>query len=266
MLTQFYFKNKKYLHQCDDIIVITNGRITEHGSFDHLMRQRGHLAKLIGEHVQIMKPILEETSEVEEEEEEEPNRAEDATVSDKIVATVTKSIESAVTNIATDKKGGTDLSKGQLINRRRLSNASGRQVGEKTDAEISRMIEEQQLMLMDSRRGSTVSGVDPITILERNRLSLMIHVDEEDAESDIMPSDAEPMKLVLEDQSVNYKKSPLWSYLTASVGAFISIFLISFFFLSYGVRMGIGLYIIITKITFFHKWVRINSLFPSHLI
>ena len=53
------FSKFKYLHQVDEIIVIKNGEITENGTFKQLMSNRGHLARLVGEHVQIIEPIVE---------------------------------------------------------------------------------------------------------------------------------------------------------------------------------------------------------------
>lgn len=57
----------------------------------------------------------------------------------------------------------------------------------------------------------------------------------------VIPSDAEPMKLVLEDQSVNYNISPSWLYLKAGWGALITLAVYAFFFIIYGFRIGSGM-------------------------
>ncbi len=163
----------KYLHQCDDIIVIKNGSIIEHGSFGELMKQKGHLSELISEHVQVLQ-----------------NKE----------------------NLTKNSTSGTYL-------------------------------EENQFKVVGFCRGSTAS--DPIHLLERNRLSIVTRTDTEfhddQQESCITPEDSQQMKLVLEDESVNYEKSPAWAYLRASAGAFLSIILYCFFFTTYTFRMGIGI-------------------------
>ena len=42
------------MHEVDEIVVIKNGVIIEHGTFKQLMNNKGHLSQLIGEHVQII--------------------------------------------------------------------------------------------------------------------------------------------------------------------------------------------------------------------
>ena len=47
------------MHQIDEIIVIKEGRIIENGTFKQLMSNKGHLANLVGEHVQIIDEVIE---------------------------------------------------------------------------------------------------------------------------------------------------------------------------------------------------------------
>jgi hypothetical protein len=126
----------------DDIIVFRNGEITEHGSFQELMKADGDLAHLVGEHVQII----------------------DHTQTDKS----SKSIEKAKEIVSIAKQADAD-----------------------DDAEV-------------------------------------------------IPDDAEPMKLVLDDQSVFYKKSPVIAYIRSGYGAIVTISIFLFFFLVHGVRIGSG--------------------------
>jgi hypothetical protein len=60
-----------------------------------------------------------------------------------------------------------------------------------------------------------------------------------DSEAPI-PSDAEPMKLVLEDQSINYKEIPFITYLKSGTGVLITLAVFVLFFLVHGVRIFSG--------------------------
>ena len=55
-----------------------------------------------------------------------------------------------------------------------------------------------------------------------------------------VPDDAEPMKLVLEDQSIFYKEIPIWSYLKAGSGVVITLIIFAFFFLVHVIRITSG--------------------------
>ena len=194
------------MHQVDDIIVIQNGEITEHGSFNELMRSKGHLAKLVGEHVQIIDPHQTDLKPINENEEEQEH------------------------NKTSSHSVHTNLTQDQLNNRRRLSVTAHIH---DTDREIVKHIEDNQMGLLSVRRDS----IDAIKIMAKNRMSVVTEPDEED---EVVPSDAEPMKLVLDDQSVLYKKSPFISYLRAGAGIIPTLLLFAFFFLVHGVRIGSG--------------------------
>lgn len=87
--------------------------------------------------------------------------------------------------------------------------------------------------------GEHVQIIDDKTIKDKgtNEESEEKEVGEDDDQ--IIPDDAEPMKLVLDDQSVFYKKSPVLSYLRAAPGLFWTSLMIVFFFFVYGMRLVI---------------------------
>lgn len=184
----------------DQIVVIKDGTITESGTFKQLMKNRGHLSQLVGEHVQI----------IEEEEEPEPCTQSDAS--------------------ADEPAASTNLNSSQINNRRRLS--LNRHI-KTTDENLAIHIENSQFALM----GGHHLRQDSIKVFERNRMSV-VTIDNEDAT--VVPSDAEPMKLVLEDQSIYYKVPAILSYLKAGTGVVLTVLLFAFFFLVHGVRIGSG--------------------------
>jgi hypothetical protein len=124
--------------------VFRNGQITEHGSFQELMKAEGDLATLVGEHVQII------------------DHTDHKTIKNNIKAT------------------------------------------------------------------------DLLTITP-----------EEDTE--VIPQDSEPMKLVLDDQSIFHKKSPVMAYLRAGYGTIATVSIFLFFFLVHGVRIGSGIHLFLKK-------------------
>ncbi len=191
------------MKEVDDIIVIKEGKIIENGSLKQLMKNKGHLSTLINEHVQL----------IEEEEEE-------------------LELESA-TPLETYRMSNSKLNSSQITNRRSFSVAYNN--AKKTDENLAIHIEKLQMGLIGSEG---VSRRDSIRVFERNRMSI-VSTHELEVE-EVSPSDSEPMKLVLEDQSVNYKQSPVVSYLKAGtgIGATVSIFIM--FFLVHGIRIGSG--------------------------
>lgn len=207
------------MHQCDDIVVIKDGRIIEHGSFNDLMRiPAGHMATLVADHVQVvdqpgrgLNPISEN---------EEP---------------VKQPFNQTISRLD-------DLTDEQRLNRRRLSITANYSIDNEQD--IIQHIEENQLSFLSVKRDSQETR-DPIRIIEQNLMSTMTHMhdesEEHEDEDELNPSDSEPMKLVLDDQSVNYKKSPMLAYLRAGYGIVPSILLFMFFFLVHGVRIGSGI-------------------------
>jgi hypothetical protein len=182
--------------------VIKNGQITENGTFRQLMKNKGHLSLLIGEHVQII------------DEEEEPELVNHLNDSSNGISVTTHA----------------PLNNDQINNRRRLS--LSRHV-KATDENLPIHIENCQLTLI----GGEHSRKDSIKVFERNRMSIVTI----DNEEEVVPSDAEPMKLVLEDQSVNYKQVPFFSYLKAGKGVVLTLMLFVLFFLVHGVRIGSGM-------------------------
>ena len=194
------------MHQVDDIIVIKDGNIIEHGSFDQLMKNKGHLATLVGEHVQIIEPPPLSPLKIQP-----------------LIIQSTK-----------------DLTNDQIQNRRRLSFTNNIP---NDDQNIAVLIEENQLNLMGAylRRSSN----ENYKAIERNQISMMTEIlqEEGEEENEVIPEDAEPMKLVLEDQSIFYKESPYISYLKAGpflpiINTIIFCTMIIFFFLTYGLSIG----------------------------
>jgi len=190
------------LHEVDEIIVIKNGQITENGTFKQLMKNKGHLSQLIGEHVQLI-------NDEEELELESSDPAEQYAMSK------------------------SKLDSCQLTNRRSFSVANNN--AKLTDKNLAIHIEKIQLSLIGSEG---VSRKNSISVFEKNRMSVVSMQEHE--EEEMNPSDSEPMKLVLEDQSVNYKEAPLVSYLRAGTGAVLTICIFVLFFLVHAVRIGSG--------------------------
>ena len=98
-----------------------------------------------------------------------------------------------------------------------------------TDVNIASFIEVNPLL------GQNKSSL--IKALEKTRQSIVSASGSIDV---VIPSDTEPMKLVLEDQSVNYKISPGLLYLKAGWGLIITLLIYGFFFLVYAFRVGTG--------------------------
>ncbi len=175
------------------------------------MKAKGHLATLVGEHVQIIDPHQSDLKPINENEEEEDPAAE---------------VAATLSHI----KIRESLTKDQMNNRRRLSLTA--HIGD-SDRQIAKHIEDHQMELLSVRRDST----DAIKIMQHNRMSI---VTEPDEDSEVVPSDAEPMKLVLDDQSIFYKKSPVLSYLRAGLGSIVTLLIFALFFLVHAVRIGSG--------------------------
>ena len=96
-------------------------------------------------------------------------------------------------------------------------------------------IESNQLMLLGGdhlRRNS-------ISLIERNRMSIVTLESEAP-----LPSDAEPMKLVLEDQSIDHKDIPILTYLTSGMGVLITLSIFALFFLVNLVRIFSGILVL----------------------
>jgi hypothetical protein len=171
----------------DDIIVLKNGIISEYGTFQQLMSNKGHLSFLIGEHVQLI-------------EEEEPEQD-------------------------FQRVGSSSPISSSMLNENQISNPKNLSLNKKiktTDENLAVHIENSQLNLIGIEKMRRSPSVE---VFERNRLSV-VTIDDE-----VVPDDAEPMKLVLEDQSVDYKQLAVVSYLKAGKGTVITLLLFAFFFL-----------------------------------
>ncbi len=208
----FFFSNFysffQYLHEVDEILVIKNGVIIEHGTFKQLMKNKGHLSQLIGEHVQIIE---------ENEAEQEPEQ-------------INYFLRKNPNELSSSSRS---LNRNQESNRRRLSFNKHVKL---TDENLAIHIENVQMHLIGVESPNTRK--DSINVFERNRLMSIVTNDGEDDENEVIPSDAEPMKLVLEDQSVNYKTLAIASYLKSGTGVVVTILLFILFFLVHGIRIG----------------------------
>jgi hypothetical protein len=164
------------------------------------MSRRGDLARLVGEHVQIINPPAYEAEVTSPKHVSEPQ----------------------------------SLTPQQLHNRRRLSTT-----GDISDSEISAHIEakiQNELLCVNGQNSNNL-----IKALETNRMSIVSESDEPNEEDvAVVPDDAEPMKLVLDDQSVFYKKSAFAVYLQAGWGSTLTSVIVFFFYIVYLARIGGG--------------------------
>ena len=92
--------------------------------------------------------------------------------------------------------------------------------------------EENQLTLI----GGEFSRQNSIRVIERNRISTITLQSDEEAVS----NDAEPMKLVLEDQSVDHKEIPMWTYLKTGNSVTVTLTIFVLFFLVHVARILSG--------------------------
>ncbi len=100
-----------------------------------------------------------------------------------------------------------------------------------------------------------MNAVSADQIVQRNEISHMSEANADTSLDSPVPTDADPIKLVLEDQSIKYPVSPFVSYLRAGNGALLTLLLFAFFFLVHGVRIGSGKSTMITfKTTIDYSW------------
>ncbi len=206
------------MHLCDEIIVIDKGEMVECGTFPQLMAKKGLMAKLVSENVQILR------------ESEELKRHSSSTASG---LTQSHSHQSTLPSISEtpDKKRHSKskkLTKQQSVNRDHLSKLNSMM---DTDENMAVLIEANQML------GHTQPRESLIREIERSRLSI---ISAATSIEEITPSDAEPMKLVLEDQSVNYKLNPALAYLRAGWGIIATLAIFVFFFLVHLIRILSG--------------------------
>lgn len=174
-----------------------DGKIIEHGSFKELMRLKGHLASLVGEHVEILKDTDDYDDPLESE-------------SDSRQKNQILNANGILVNVPNEL-----ITQEQLSNRRRLSISHGMALSE---SNIAKHIETHQLQ--NQRRLTVVSAFSD--------------------QDEVLPSDAEPMKLVQEDQSIHYKVPAIMSYLRAGWGVIITLIIFAYFFLVHVVRILSG--------------------------
>lgn len=195
----------------------------ENGTFSQLMARKGHMAKLVSENVQILREPDELSRAHEQKRQSLPG----------LGAGYLHSHQSTLPSIAevSDRRPSKydTLTKEQMQNRQRLSRVNSIMA---TDENMAMLFEANQML------GQIAQGQPSlIQEIERSRLSIVSAGTEFD---EVMPSDAEPMKLVLEDQSVNYEASPVLAYLRAGWGVIITLAIFIFFFLVHLIRVLSG--------------------------
>lgn len=212
------------MNQVDDILVIKNNQIIEQGSYSQLIAKKGHLANLLGEHLELFDPLEEVDDETVTTEELNlkyiPSHRK---VSTQDLIPSSRRLSSIVENLTPE----------QILNRKRFSITTHSHTT--TEDNLAKIIESHQVNLMGSE---PFSRKNSLSVIERNRVSIvsgLISEPEYEYEStepkNEVKQDAEaPMKLVLEDQSVNYKKSPILSYLQAGSGIIITLVIFAYFF------------------------------------
>jgi hypothetical protein len=209
---------------------VDKGEMIEYGTFKQLMAKNGHMAKLVTENVQILREPEEFKPEI---------RRLSSTPATGLGPTGTGSRsfshhQLTLPSIAeiTDRKGSNsnieNLTKQQNFNRSRLSRLNSII---DTDENLAVLIEANQMLGQVQPTGSLIREI------QRSRLSI---VSAATSIEEITPSDAEPMKLVLEDQSVNYKLNPAVAYLKAGWGIIATLAIFVLFFLVHLVRILSG--------------------------
>jgi hypothetical protein len=253
------------LHLCDEIIVIDKGEMVEYGTFAQLMAKKGLMAKLVSENVQI----------IHEPEEFKPElRRQSSTPvfglghthghghghghSSTSLGFGSRSfshhqLHSIHPKLPSIEEGASDKKDIALNNNHILSNEQHHnrthisQLNSivDTDENMAVLIEANQMLGQDYPRESLIREI------HRSRLSI---VSAATSIEEITPSDAEPMKLVLDDQSVNYKLNPGIAYLRAGWGIIITLTIFVYFFLVHLLRILSG------KLTFNKLQLSFNSL------
>lgn len=209
--------------------MVDKGEMIEYGTFTQLMAKKGHMSKLVSENVQ----ILRESDELSIA--HELKRQSLAAIGSNSSHLFSHSLPSTLPSIAevSDRRSSKydTLTREQFQNRQRLSRVNSIMA---TDENMAMLFEANQLL------GQATHGQPSlIQEIERSRLSVVSAGTEFD---EVMPSDAEPMKLVLEDQSVKYKVSPLMSYLRSGWGLIFTLAVFVLFFFVHLIRILSGIY------------------------
>ena len=229
--------------------MIDKGEMVEYGTFSQLMAKKGLMAKLVSENVQIMHETEEFKPEI--------RRNSSTPVfglghalghghghSSTSIGFGSRSFSHhqlhslhptlpSIDEQETDKKTNSssnlhNLSKEQHHNRTHISQLNSIV---DTDENMAVMIESNQMLGQDYPRESLIREI------HRSMLSI---VSAATSIEEITPNDAEPMKLVLEDQSVNYKLNPALAYLRAGWGIIATLAIFVFFFLVHLLRILSG--------------------------
>jgi hypothetical protein len=179
------------------VYVVRDGQVLEGGTYKDLMDRKGHLAKIVGEHVITEKNVI--LNEIEN----APRK--NSIINSQSVGEISES----------------SLTPQQVENRRRLSIRFQQPI--LTDDDLASKIETNQLRMT----------VHPIV---KKNLSIVAKIEPDE----LVPEDADPLKLVLEDQSIFYKENPVYSYMKAGSGVVISILIVILFFFVHGIRIGSG--------------------------
>lgn len=211
--------------------MIDKGEMIEYGTFKQLMAKNGHMAKLVTENVQILREPEEFKPEV---------RRQSSTPVTGLGSTGTASRSfshhqltlPSIAEVTSDRKFSNSnmegLTKEQNSNRARLSRLNSII---DTDENLAVLIEANQMLGQNYRRESLIREIQ---LARLSIISAATSIEE------ITPSDAEPMKLVLEDQSVNYKINPGIAYLRAGWGIIATLAIFVFFFLVHLLRILSG--------------------------
>jgi hypothetical protein len=203
------------LDQVDDILVFDKGEIIEQGTFKSLMAKKGYLAKLITENVQLLKNEVESDDETGAQDFTNNAQSYDRSISgDKRTPLSVNDLE--------------NLTSIQLLNRHRMSLMNN-----------VTMAEQNMAKLIESNKLTNAKDRNLINEIMINRTNSVISMAASEND-DIIPSDSEPMRLVLEDQSLSYKVPPILSYLRAGNGVIITILYFALFFLVHLLRILSG--------------------------
>ncbi len=171
--------------------MVNDGQVIEGGTYNDLMELKGHLAKLVGEHVITEKNLM-------------LDKLNNATRSNSSLTAIEERC----------------LTPRQLENRLRVSKKFKTYL---TDDALASKIESNQLRMT----------VHPIV---QKNLSIISKIEPDEP----VPEDADPMKLVLEDQSIYYKENPIISYMKAGSGILLSVLIVILFFFVHLIRIGSG--------------------------
>ena len=129
---------------------------------------------------------------------------------------------------AESQPSGNQLTDIELVNRLKRAGVRNALVDQATNASSAAR--------MDGNRSPTLVASDDRVLRRRSSIESKMS----NHGNEPIPEDAEPMKLVLEDQSIYYKEIPIWSYLKAGTGVIITLIIFAFFFVVHVIRITSG--------------------------